>query len=926
MKKHIMTVLCMASAALTSFASQMASQPWVEKRLHEEHTNIISEIALSPGGVSKAYVDMKVSDGMKSVSDSIPGKISAAVQPKPGIVGTKIATIGGKDIYAPEGGGSGGVSKAYVDQEVEGAKRYTDEKIASLNQDGDPTVTYMSGTDKITLTLKFAKADNAAIRIIDSNVEGMKKGTMFAYDDFGNYCNYTNSVCPVIASSIVSNGTVITGNNHYEYITNEVTVVTNIVGRFTNTFFSTRLRFDVNGLHFLGRSNLRGIIECFELDNSSTNRITFARFVVTDDVKNKLLTPINRGFSILDFVFPSCYAKWVTDRNGVYWDELTFEYIDFLDASITDKNGHMSQVHVPVDIDLVILPGGTDYEDLSEDNFPNGRDPAAIIRQIEEIIVEAGFGDVLDQLRPIIQKRVNKAFEGIDIDYPPIPPPVEDPKQNPDPNGDPECEHKNLKYHDCDFGWVCECDYVLHSPQKHNYEEDEDRRTCAICVNKYQVGNKIYHCDHMTRDRRYHKFPGGNPPGGITSGCYCKYREVTQPHPKNRLVDIKTPEGRRWWDNGDKCARKQKCGHCETVIIAEEKDHLAINNDFDYRPAIEGCDLWLVCKRCGHEEHIETLDNHIGPVVVDKDRVYVSKTETNHWANVSYKCEKCGYFPIGTGTKEGEGPHTLHLTGNWIYVNDENHAKTNRCDYFYSKGDSTNEHHYCTYSKMFVTNHSNVSESSWTPKDNMYHYKTRHCNECNHDISNLEAKHDRYDDAVQFDHFDTYPQLTNFWCQSHSSGKSGEDPKNWWLDQTGGHIGENLCYTCLGRYHDLTWRACKYESINSFRISDSKYIATCDICGIQLESPRLANCMRYLNREYHAEFLCREIGGSAFRCTPYLNAEQHDLDDDGYCWICDTIVSDQPGNVEFDTNVLPSQFDGGWGTGWPSNPDQIIGH
>lgn len=870
MKKHLMTVLCMASAALTSFASQMASQPWVEKRLHEEHTNIISEIALSTGWVSKAYVD----------------------------------------------------------QEVEVAKRYTDEKIASLTRYGEATVTYMRGDSKVTLTLENIKAEYKALRIVESNVSGMTNGTEFAYDDFGNYCNYQNPSCHEISSSIVTNGTVISGDNHYEYITNGVTVVTNLVGRFTNTLFVTRLRFDVNGLHFLGRGDYSGRISCAEMDRNSSNRIVFAPTVVTQETKTHLLTPINK-ISFLDFLFPSCYAAWaqgnVENKGSPYpknggvwqkydqhyiWNESTLRGINVLTASITDAGGHLVTVKVPIGMTLVDIPSGTKLCDLTEENFPFGDDFNTIAREVCERISRAGFGDSIDLFSDAILGQIEAAFSGVswgdhecahdkekEIGKLPAP----DPNVDPNPEPDNDCTHANC-YGNCDEGWRCSsCLKQLKGPCSHNYEEGGG--SCAKCFNSYLSCV----CGRKSLNPMDHIFPAGA--GGTEKGCFCKYKELTSSEHKGSVKTLRTDYDDVWFFNDEYHWKWKQCQHCFGKWKEKEKKHI---EESEITHSREGCVFNVKCTVCAWHDEPDTAP-HQQPYVFDAEDYEFVHTPTTHMKMVYWKCGRCGQKRV----KEQEtdvGFHTFKTYPPPVYANDEQHWFTNMCSYCQYRGNPV------------YTNHSNVSESSWTQLDNMLHYKTRRCLDCNHDISNLEAKHDRYDDAVQNDHFDTYPQTTNFWCKSHSSGGSGEEPKNWWLDQTGGHIGQNHCNTCLGKYHDLTWRACKYESVGSFRISDTKYVATCDICGIQLESPRLANCMRYLNREYHAEFLCREIGGSASRCTPYLNAEQHDLDDDGYCWICDTIVSDQPGNVEFDTNVLPSQFDGGWGTGWPTNPDQIIGH
>lgn len=157
------------SVALAVFAADMASQPWVKMKLNELHTNILDEVqAIAPtGGVSKAYVDGKDADTLqtaksyadendaatlstaKSYTDANKGvsasyvstAISDSVSPNPIITnGVRIATVGGKVIYAPEGGSSptGGVSKLYVDTKVSDAvveaNGYADVRLLELEE------------------------------------------------------------------------------------------------------------------------------------------------------------------------------------------------------------------------------------------------------------------------------------------------------------------------------------------------------------------------------------------------------------------------------------------------------------------------------------------------------------------------------------------------------------------------------------------------------------------------------------------------------------------------------------------------------------------------------------------------------------------------------------------------------------------------
>ena len=292
------------------------------------------------------------------------------------------------------------------------------------------------------------------------------------------------------------------------------------------------------------------------------------------------------------------------------------------------------------------------------------------------------------------------------------------------------------------------------------------------------------------------------------------------------------------------------------------------------------------------------LNSDVGHVRMRKCDKSVD-VETLGWNIVTVK--PCGYLDVMATNRHDWS----HLNAKPFFINSDEHGYTNWC--------AT-----CGYVSNGIERvaHSDLEYGSWVQVDNFYHAHSIRCKTCDHVIAHHgdTTEHDGLSYAIEKDVFQSYPQQTNFVFQTHSSGRYDPDTGEWtpprfgWIDITGGHIGENPCYTCGGHYQDLTWRACKYESIGSFKhFNQSENVLTCDNCHNEIKTPRLQG-LRYLNSTYHADYCCRDIGGVATRCTPYLDAEEHYHYEGGnrvrsqpgdYCEGCDTMVESEP----FDGNL-----------------------
>lgn len=190
--KKIAMFLAGVLSSFCAFSAQMASQPWVNARLDELHTNILDEVSrFAPsGGVSKAYVD----SGLARKQDKLTAGTGITISPSGVISAT--GGGGGEQDYNPD-----------TDMWIE---------------DGT-NMCFMVGTNKVKFAILSvtSKPYASGLLVIESDkAEGaVSNGMFFAEVETGKFRCPSNSRMPLIEFDGINTQVVDGVTNEYQRVT-----------------------------------------------------------------------------------------------------------------------------------------------------------------------------------------------------------------------------------------------------------------------------------------------------------------------------------------------------------------------------------------------------------------------------------------------------------------------------------------------------------------------------------------------------------------------------------------------------------------------------------------------------------------------------------------------------------------------------------
>ena len=456
-------------------------------------------------------------------------------------------------------------------------------------------------------------------------------------------------------------------------------------------------------------------------------------------------------------------------------------------------------------------------------------------------------------------------------------------------------ESMNERYHrvlrECDLGLFDDCHRQGSYEEKHNFVWKTDEDTG---LPTFVAGKDPDKCGAATVCKTVHN---GEDIGcgkiGYDEGSHeWKYRENVGLDPRYRLASTDRNDPRYLYHFHEMvCEHRFRGKDGEYHFCGCHKERPV--DDYFYEVSTPGVSL--------HEKVYESS--------------YLNVTQHHTIATCDKEYLGCYFYEIVTNSHNKQ-----HL--DWVFVDDERHQELVTCQ---DNGETNPGCH--EEFRLEPVSHSKVTESAWKKANNQYHFKTRKCEDCNHDLSDLVEEHPRYAEAIMTGRFDSYPKFRESACEWHSEGRPMQEPLYHWIDVVGNHIGMSICYDCAGYFEDQTWRLCRYETSGSFTKGDDGFHLKCDDCGKTTMSPDTYG-KRYLNRAYHADYLCvKGDDGGPVRCTPAINKEAHDIDDSGYCWKCDTVI---PGpdekTVEINDDVDPYEFDSDWSSDWPPDLTSVIAY
>lgn len=455
----------------------------------------------------------------------------------------------------------------------------TSEESPAFGLKGATATRRVNGSNYV-LRLKWIASKNPAIRIVRSDYSGMAPGTDFVLDDFGNYCNNTNSACTTVSVHPVVSGWTLSGNVRREIYSEGGVTVTNVVGDVTNKVTTSRLVFEMGGEVYGGARNEHGEYECASMAGNHYERIVFRSVMVSDDRKRACLAPVSAPVSMIDLLFPSAAAEWVLNGEKVYKQGSNTEWHEHAEWHYSEGNptlwlgasfdGGSYDVMFYGEVDV----GFPDYGSHRCDFTANAVDYGLIISQLQDAVKDYYSDDpfmaditvdmllngvfnvsLVDQVM-----RLNNELSSGDScregeDEEPEDKPEPKPVPSPDPEPVPGCNHDNVRSSPTAGGcrWIClNCPTVVVRTDVHEFHKGDSH--CAVCT-KGCWGRQVP-CGYCSPNPADHDFDTRR--WGDQRGCRCFFGATHRSHSGWIPEDPEHP----WeWDDRDHW-RNEVCGHC----------------------------------------------------------------------------------------------------------------------------------------------------------------------------------------------------------------------------------------------------------------------------------------------------------------------------------------------------------------------------